>query len=293
MSEPTSNPLVRIGGNNPPIVDIEALAAEFKPLVDEVEALREAANELPATIASNDDLAATGKIVIELRELLKRVDTAKDKTKAPILAAGKVVEGFFAPRLEKLQQIKAALEARATAWQNKLREIERQKAAAEAQRIREAEAEARRKRDEEERLVREEAARKAAVAEAEAARGRANSAAKKDAEAKAAQERAEKIAAETAAMRRQAEADEVFARQAGERDAAASAKVRTETSLTSSTAKWVGAIEDWDRIDFNELKPHFSRDVVEKAIRSYVRLHKNTRPLKGVAIKEEEKATFR
>lgn len=68
---------------------------------------------------------------------------------------------------------------------------------------------------------------------------------------------------------------------------------RTEAGTISSSAPWTHAVEDWSKVDIAELRDQFTVAEIEKAIRGHVKKFKNTRPLKGVRIFQEEKTRFR
>lgn len=68
---------------------------------------------------------------------------------------------------------------------------------------------------------------------------------------------------------------------------------RTEAGTISSSSPWTFAVEDWQKVDVAELRDQFSVAEIEKAIRAHVKKFKNTRPLKGVRIFQDEKTRFR
>jgi hypothetical protein len=68
---------------------------------------------------------------------------------------------------------------------------------------------------------------------------------------------------------------------------------RTDAGTVSATAPWTHVVEDWSKVDLTEIRDQFTVAEIEKAIRAHVRKFKNTRPLKGVRIFQDEKTKFR
>ncbi|MER9961682.1 hypothetical protein NKJ72_12055 [Mesorhizobium sp. M0045] len=130
--------------------------------------------------------------------------------------------------------------------------------------------EERRKAAEAARLAQEESDRK--LAEAQAAQGRVEADVIVN-EAIVAEQRADRLAAQATS--------------------AGTGPTKTEAGTISSSAPWTCSIEDWSKIDITEIRDQFSAAEIEKAIRAHVRKFKNTRPLKGVRIFQDEKTRFR
>lgn len=256
MSLAEAERVVTRGDNKPPLK--ERLALDYQSLVDQAQAVAERANALPKVIASDADLGPIGGVVKDARRLKSDAEAAHKTEKAPHLQAGRDVDAFFAIVTDRMKRVIDALEERATIWQ------------------RAKEAEERRRREEEARKLREEEEHKRQVAAAEAERNRHTAAAKKEAEA-------EQIA-DKAAM----------AEAAAQAPAADLTRVRSDDgSLATTTTKWGSEIVDYDAIDLNQLRHHFARADVEKAIRAYVKVHRNSRPIAGVRIFADTRATFR
>ncbi|QPC87087.1 hypothetical protein GA830_10305 [Mesorhizobium sp. NBSH29] len=74
---------------------------------------------------------------------------------------------------------------------------------------------------------------------------------------------------------------------------AGSGPVRTEAGTVFSTKTWEFRVTDWAKLDLRELRDSFTSDEIEKAIRKHVRTHKNTKPLAGVTIFQDEKTRLR
>lgn len=293
MSEPATapNPRATIGDNQPPL--FERLALDYQDIGEEAEAIAARANALPAKIENAEQLEQAGRVVIDARALRKRADDAREAERAPLLEAGKTIQDFFAAFMDRMKRIQGGLETRANLYQQELADAARRKAEEEAAAIRKADEERAAVARAAIRKAEEEAAARQAAADAELARGRKGSAAKKAAEAEELRRQAEIQADLSRTQSSAAQARAGFAEATAGDQAKEAARIRTDAGLASTTTKWKGAIDVWDEIDLNELKPHFSRGDVEKAINGYVRLHKNDRPLKGVVIQPDTKTTFR
>lgn len=155
------------GRNKAPIEAV--LAADFAELVAEAKAFIDAANDLPGKIRTETDLGIFGQHITDLRALYKRVDGARADEKAPILEAGKKLDGFF-------KDICTAVEIAAKRLQSVADDYARQKAAEERARLIE---EARKAREKEEaERAKAEAGNVRAAARAEQAEARAEAAEK-------------------------------------------------------------------------------------------------------------------
>lgn len=123
-------------------------------------------------------------------------------------------------------------------------------------------AEERRRRDEEARKLREEADRQREIAERAAAAERPTVASKAEVKAEEAIERAERL--EVAPV-----------------------------ALDGAKTEWAYRIVNVDAIDLNALRSFIPVEVVEKAIRQHMRIHKGSRPIAGVEFHEQVKAVLR
>ncbi|TIS37548.1 hypothetical protein [Mesorhizobium sp.] len=135
----------------------------------------------------------------------------------------------------------------------------------------------RKKRDEERRRA------------AEAARLAQEEADRKFAEAQAAQH----SVVSDVIMNEAVVADQRAERLAAVATTAGTGPTKTESGTISSSAPWTCSIDDWSKLDITEFKDQFSTADIEKAVRAHVRKFKNTRPLKGVKIFQDEKTRFR
>ncbi|RVD44911.1 hypothetical protein EN742_00770 [Mesorhizobium sp. M4A.F.Ca.ET.020.02.1.1] len=80
---------------------------------------------------------------------------------------------------------------------------------------------------------------------------------------------------------------------ANEAITAASGPTRTEAGTISSTARWTHRITDPAKVPLEKLRPYISIDDLDKFVRAYVRANKNTAPLAGVEIFQDQKTQFR
>lgn len=242
--------------NAPPLRD--RLGLDYAGILEEAEKIAAEATAAPKTVASDADLGVLAPIVTAARALRKRADDARRQEKEPFLSAGRDVDAFFAAVTERMERVQAALEQRATEWQRRKAE------------------EARREREAEAARLREEEERKRRVAAAEEERNRQKAAARKTAEADAIADRAAEVQASAAAP------------------AAELTRVRTESGVVATTTtRFAAEITDYEALDLNQLRHHFARADVEKALRAFVKVHRDTKPLSGVRIYADERATFR
>lgn len=232
----------------------EVLAKDFADLAAEVDAAIAKITGRPAKVVDDTDFAAVGDLAVAARNLGKRIEeTRKDETD-PLFRAQKDIKAHFDAFADRLARaIKPHQDAADTYTRAK---------AAEERRLREEEARKLREREAAERAK----AEQASGATAARAEGRAEAlAAKAD-------------AAEEAAN--QSAADLVRTRGAG-------------GTTASASTKWDFAIEDYDAIDLNKLRPFLNRDHVEQGIRSMVRVQKGNTNLPGVRVFQDTRAAFR
>jgi len=246
-----------VGHNNPPSLR-EVLAENYASLSGEVEAIASKANDAPKKVASEEDLTAVGDIVKDVRQLTKRIDQARVSEKEPYLQGGRDVDAFFKVLTERLDRITKALESRATEYQ------------------REKAAEERRRREEEARRLREEEERQREIARRAEDANRSKMAAKHE-------DKAEELATQAAE-----------AEVAAQASAADLTRVRSMNgTVATARTEWAFDITDFNAIPLDVLRPYLARADVEKAIRTFVRVNKNSVPLNGVRIFEDVKASFR
>jgi hypothetical protein len=246
-----------IGGNSPPLEEV--LADTNKALIEEIGPIALRANTLAAEvkngIKTEEQLGKVGELVTDAKALARRIEGRRVEEKKPHLEAGRTVDSFFATYTDRLDRIETAFTSAASAYQ-------RDKV---AKQRREAEEAARKLRDEEERKRQE----------------------------------AEKAKRPETVERKLDEADELAAQaDAAEARAASSdhelAKVKTETGVTAGASKgYTFKITDYEAIPLDKLRPYIKREEIEKALRSFAKIHKAAASLPGVHFEEEIKASFR
>lgn len=242
------------GDNKAPIADV--MAADFAGLKAEVDAFvakMKAADKAPRT---DEDQAELGKVIMDGRALWKRADSLREVEKAPILNAGRELDGFFKGLLAELVGAGQDLQATADAYA-------RQKAAEER---------ARAQREAEAALAKAEEERK----KAEAAKTAAG-AAKAEGRAEALDAKADAAAATVAAS----DADLVRSRVGG--------------VTSSAKGAWVGAITDYQAAigPLGALGAFLKREAIEAALNSMAKVQKEGAAWPGVSFYQETKATFR
>lgn len=243
-----------IGGNKPPLNEL--LTEIHKGLLSDFNRWFGSAERAPSTIDDDETTANIGRIVVELRKIASRAQTAHKEEKAPYLENGRVVDAFFlAGIVQKIAETNAKLEKRQTVYA-KAKET---------------------KAKEEARIAAEKA-----QAEADALMAQARHA-EDHGEIEAASELLSKAAVEEDTATRAAEIVTAKPQDV--------AKVRGNGITVSSKVVWVGTIENLDAMDLNELKSVIGRDDIERYTKAFVRL--GGRTLKGVKIEEDRKANNR
>ncbi|MBR0693611.1 hypothetical protein [Bradyrhizobium lablabi] len=295
MNAPVKTPAV--DDNRPKLITADQLSKDFDYLEAAVAAAIEVANKLPPVFEDEDDISAAREAVRGLHNEFKRAEAKREDTKAPYLDAGRVVDSWFKLLMKRINDAQAPIEASAKRYLDKKAEEERKRREEEARIAREAErkrqqeaAAAQRAADEERRKAEEarlaaqraadEATRKAAEQAAAAAKAEAD---RKDAEARAARQK--EIEAVAAATQAQRAADEKPADLARTRAASG--------GMATLAQSFDFEITELAAVDLEALRSHISRADIEKAIRAYVRIHKDTAPLTGVRIFPTTSAQFR
>lgn len=285
------------GDNREPLITADQLAKDFDYLETAVDTALSAAAELPPVFEDEEDISAAREAVRGLLNEIKRAEARREDTKAPYLDAGRVVDSYFNALKNRCADVQAQIEARAKRYLDKKAEEERKRREEEARIAREAErklqeqaAAAQRGADEERRKAEQarvaaqqeadEAKRMIARAASDAARAEAD---RKEAEARSARQR-DLDAAATASQ----------AQRASEEKPADMARVRVASGGVATLAQSFDfEITDLAAVDLEALRSHISRADIERAIRAYVRTHKDTLALRGVRIFPTTSAQFR
>lgn len=267
------NPRERIGGNFPPetITEIVGalpakLAEDFGPFAQQVDALAKRAYDwLPKSkdrpefkgmvISGTADVEKVKQIVFDAKKTAKAVETLHAEEKKPFLDAGRMVDAQKNALDTKITSMIAAMDRLLIAYRKKLED--------EAAALAEIEA----------RKNREEAVRQAEIARKAEEEGRAAAAIK-------AQQRADNAAEDA----RRADAAAATVAQDIKKDSAFSGmSTRTETRAT---------ITDKEKIDLNLLHPWITADMVEKALKGWVKAN-GDKPLDGVTFSKVPVNSYR
>jgi hypothetical protein len=271
-------PARTLKGDNvrPALVSADQLARDFAHLEALAQAIEARAKTIPPVFEDDDDLALAQKLIADGREDAAKVDRARDAEKRPLLEAERVVQAWFKAIENRILAAKQAVEDGPV--KSYLRRKEARERAA-----REAEA----KRLQAEAHKREQEAIAAAAAEAPNLSDTATAA-----EAVVVggplppRQRAASFAMSEAVRAQNLAEDAAVAATA---KPAGLARTRTEAGTATLVDDWKFEIVNFDEIDMNKLRAHFSRGDVEKAIRRHVTLNKDKEPLAGVRVWNDPK----
>jgi hypothetical protein len=240
----------------PPLVSAEQLVADFKHLVDEVDAIEAECADLPNVAEDEEDLALITAAATKIIKQTKVNEEKRKDEKRPYLDAEEVLDDFFKHGLNaRLQVIKSGLEQVSTAYQKKKAQREqaaRDKAAAEA-------------------AARAEAAQKTVVQAVQSG----------------------DVGATTAAVT-QANSLTAFANRAMAAAAAPTssmATVKTDTGSASLVDNWTFEDVDMNTIDLEALRPFLAQASVEQALRAFIK--SGRRQIRGAVIFNDSKSRFR
>ncbi len=242
------------GANKAPLGAV--LQTDFEDLAAEVEGARTRANALPQKVKSDDDQAAIGAFVVDMRDLAKRIEGIRVEEGKPLLEAQRGLNAHFKGLVEELTGVVNPLQTASD-------DYARRKAAEER---------ARRER---------EAADARAKAEAE--------------RLKSEQARSAETAAKAAARAAEAEARADRHEQAANASTADTVRARHGGVTSSAKTVWAFEITDYPALTatLGPLGNFIDQASVEKAVRSMVRIQKGSTSLPGVRVFEETKSTFR
>lgn len=237
-----------IGHNQPP-ADAELLLTRLQndhaALVSRRDKLLEGVKRAPTEINDEETAGKMADFVEkQLKAFVSAADDVHDTEKAPFLAAGRVVDGFW-------HSLKDEIDASI----KRLNVIRKRYADKKDQ-------EARRKLEEEARQRQAEADRQRREAEAAAAKARSEKAREAAEQKAAAAEQAQAVAdqASTAAQ----VAPSVLGRSVG-----------AGGGTTILKREWTYENLDRATLDLEALRPHLSNEVMEKAVRDWIKAHKN------------------
>lgn len=293
MNAPIKTP--KAGDNKPALITADQLAIDFAYLEQAIAKALAVAADAPSVIEDDDDIEACREAVKALMAEHKRAEALRVDVKAPYLDAERVVDSYFAALKKRLADCQAKIESAAKRYLDKKAVAERERREAEARAARDAERKAQEAREAAERAAAEErrkaddAARAAAKADADkrAEAERAAHAARAEAEAREAQAKAARQAELSAA------ATATQAERSADEKPADLARTRVGDGMATLQQYWDFKIEAYADIDLEALRPYFAEADVEKAIRRYVAINKDSKPLRGVSIYPSTRAQMR
>lgn len=299
MDDQAENERAIVGHNQPPDpvpMLLVRLEGEYKFRVQNVERLLIQARALPQRIDDDDQLGITSKIVKDIRDEVKALESARQAEKLPHMNAERATDGWFFPLIEKLaRRAKLGKAGAVDILQARMDDYNERKVAAERER-REQE---HRERERIAREAREKAERE--QREAEEARRAAERARKPETvEAKSVMAGA---AADLAAMAR-AEADLATHREHEARIStfakpADMARVRTEEGpLVTATPIGYADVLDFDELNNNphigvKLWPFVSQSAKEAAVRAFAKATDYNEQIPGASIGKKLKTVVR
>lgn len=244
--------------NRAPLITADQLKVDFEWLAKEVADLAKLAGAAPSVIEDDEDLGLVNQLVVDIRAKQKSIKDKKDVEKRPHLDANAVLESFFSTLVESLAAPQAKLRINAKLYLDK-------KVAAERTRLEEVAAK-----------EREEASKKAAAAADAAAANRPTQASVATIESQNATARAD-TAQQAATSATPAEL----------------ARTKTNAGTASLKTTWKFRIDAFAMIDLDALRIYLDVADVEKALRKYVSIHKDAKPMPGVTIYPDTEANIR
>lgn len=258
-----------LGHNQPDVAKeiLDRLDVDYANLPALVIEYEDAAKNLPQKVDDKTSHDTCADLVAKMRGSFKHIEATRVTEKEPFLKSERAIDGFFDPLKQRLEALAKILTRRVQVYLDQKANEERQA----------REAEARKAREEAEWLRREQADRERL---AEESRRRDH------------REQHLKVADEAAGQAATAEAQADEADRAAEAKPADLARTRSDKgTLSTLKAEWTHATEDLDLVPLETLRPYIPVDVIEKAIKSYVRM--GGRQLPGVRIYETNKAVIR
>lgn len=259
------------------LVSPELLRITNISLEEQIAAFERLAGTAPARIDTDEECGPWQDAAKEMSALAKLIETTRESTKEPFLAACRIVDGYF----KNLSETKGTTPGR-------LQRAHAQIASPISAYLQRKEAEARKAREEAARRARED-------------QERADAAARRAAQErqKAEEDGRKRAAANAAARQAQAEADASHAAaKAFEADQQAASKpadlarTRSDSSLATLKVEWDFKVDDLDAIKGAPLWQYVPRAGKEQAIRAYIKANapkmlaegQNWQPLIGVTM---------
>jgi hypothetical protein len=242
----------------PPSLDV--LEAEIAALIARREQLLAGVERMPEAIDNEETEKRASDMAKMLGAAIKQVDKIRLARNEPAREMQALVNAVYGRVSEPLARAQAVVLGRLTTFQRAKAEADRIRREEEARRHREEAAQARRAAEDAERLLNTDADLDAAISAGELAV--------------------------------QAEVDAIRAEQATRASLADLSRQRGDYGATASLRQyWDFEVADYDQVDLNALRAHLPRDVIDKAIRSYIRA--GGRDLGGAQIFRTSRTTVR
>ena len=249
-----------IGHNRPPANTPEDLQAELtlenRELLDRADALIDVSTSVPEVLADDEQSSKVTDLVAMIAACQKSLEKKREAAKEPYLTFGRLVDGFFNGKKQRLDTAKTTANKAQTAYL--------MRKAAEEKRLREEAA----------RLAREDADRKLEEA--------------RQAEAAKMTTLADQRVTEAVVLNQEAAVAE---RKAEQKSAQMAKSVGTYGKSQTLTTVWVGKVDDRNAIDWNILAPYLAADAIDKALNAAIRA--GVRAVAGCSISEEQRAVLR
>jgi hypothetical protein len=293
-----------LGHNNPPLPEqisqarVELpeqvtvyLNEHYRDRLDQVTELLDRARDIPKVIEDDATMGEAAKIIKDLRDLGRALDTARETEKAPYFRSSQSADNFFFGLIDKIaRRVTANRPGAADVLQQRVNDWNQRKLAAER--------EARRQVEEAARREAEEAARQAAVAAATAEEDRLAAERARKPETQAAKEAVADLS-ETNAAAARAEAG-IAADKAQEARVATFAKaadivrhrVEDGPTVTMATESYA-VVTDFDALDAAVLWPFVDNAAKEKALRAWAKVHNFNKAMSGAEVGRRQKTVVR
>jgi septal ring factor EnvC (AmiA/AmiB activator) len=260
------------------------LEIDYAPLAGTVaDLVARATLEVPAQVTTDEQLAAVNRLVVEMRDLAGRCESARVPEKEPHYRRGQAVDQFFTRMKDRLAGMIREIGARGHAYNERKLAEERRKREAEARERERIAREAREKAEAEERAARE------AEEKARRARNEENKAAH--------QQRADEHAANAAGAKEEAVnagAAAMDARVDAQAKPADLTRLRTgDGRLSTMREKPYVEIVDVMKLDKDLLWPFLKEEAILAALKKYAATTNHKRPMAGAIIEMRAETEYR
>jgi hypothetical protein len=293
-----------MGHNNPPLarsiaaetedfahVVTRFLEEEYRQYPDQLNALLEAAAQIPETIDDQESKEAAATIIKQFRDLNAKFDSFQKKEKQPYLRGGQAVDQFFFGMMDKIMR-RARTNRFGTAdiLLQRITDFDNRKLAEEqARRQREADERARIAREAQQRADRERREAEERQRAAERARTEATRTARA-AEAETARQAAQQAAVEEVVTSAQAQEAHIATLA---RPADLMRQRGNDGTLTTVTVEKYAAVTNKDALDKDKLWPFINIREIEKALAAWAKTTDYNVQMDGAEIGRRNRSVVR